>query len=169
KERVLSWMEALKAEGVVADAYIMSGMFANGSTMKEVRLAAAQHGADAVLVLRGAYQTDSYLNFAAVLNLTLVGGFLVPASHRDPLFIMRGGLVDVGTGFLYATAESEGEGSIVRPTYLVEEKDAIEQAKKQALDRFGPELIRRLLNLRGTGAHLLAPRVVQQPPNPIRP
>jgi hypothetical protein len=124
-------------------------MFTPGNSLKELRLAAAQHGADAVLLLKGAYQTDSYLNPAAVLNLTIVGGFLAPASHRDTLFLVQAGLIDVANGFLYASAESEGEAGIIRPTFIIEEKDAVEPAKKKAIDGLGPELIRRMRHLRG--------------------
>ncbi len=149
KELILTWMNTLKKEGIVADAFFMSGMFTSGNSLKELRLAAAQHGADAVLLLKGAYQTDNYLNAAAVLNLTVVGGFLAPASHCDTLFLVQGGLIDVANGYLYATAESEGEAGIIRPTFIIEEKDAVEQAKKKAIDSLGPELVRRLRNLDG--------------------
>jgi hypothetical protein len=154
KELILSWMNDLKKAGVVGEAFFMSGMFTSGNSFKELRLAAAQHGADAVLLLKGAYQTDSYLNPAAVFNLTIVGGFLAPASHCDTLFLMQGGLIDVANGYLYATAESEGEAGIIRPTFIIEEKDAVEQAKKVALDNLGPELVRRLGNLRGPHHHM---------------
>jgi len=149
KEIILSWMEGLRREGIVADAFFMTGMFTSGSTMKEVRLAAAQHGADAVLVVKGAYQTDSYMNPAAILNVTILGGYILPASHRDALFIMQGGLVDVANGYLYATVESEGQASIMRPTFTIQDKDAVEPAKKKAIESLGPELTRRLRNLRG--------------------
>jgi hypothetical protein len=43
--------------------------------------------------------------------------------------------------------ESEGEGSIVRPTFLVEDKAAIARAKKNALEQLGPELVRHLRSL----------------------
>jgi hypothetical protein len=151
KKFILQWMDSLKRDGLVSDAFFMSGMFASGSSMKEIRLSAAQHGADAVLVFKAGYQTDSYLNPAALLNLTILGGYIIPASHRDALFIIQGGLVDVKNGLLYATVESEGESSIMRPTFKVQDKDAVELAKKQALDNLGPELMRRLSNLRTTG------------------
>ena len=163
KELILSWMNTLKNDGIVADAFFMSGMFTSGNSLKELRLAAAQHGADALLLVKGAYQTDSYLNPAAVLNLTIVGGFLAPASHRDTLFVMQGGLIDVANGYLYATAEAEGEAAIIGPTFIIEEKDAVEQAKKKAIDNLGPELVRRLQHLGGTivvpAARLVAPRL----------
>jgi hypothetical protein len=129
----------------------MTGMFAQGSSMKELRLSAAQHGADAVLVLKAAHQTDSYLNAAAWLNLTILGGYIIPASHRDALFLIEGGLVDVKNGFLYASVEAEGQASIMRPTFTVVDKDAVEPAKKAALEALCPELMRRLSTLRSTG------------------
>jgi hypothetical protein len=168
KDFILHWMDALKKDGLVADAFIMAGMFAKGNTMEEIRLSAAQHGADAVLVLKAAYQTDSYVNAAALLNLTILGGYVIPASHRDALFLIQGGLVDVANGFLYATMEAEGEGSIMRPTFTVQDKDAVEQAKKQALENLGPELLRRLRNLRFNNGrptvHLSQPIAATQPP-----
>jgi len=162
KEIILSWMESLKGDGIVADAFFMTGMFTSGSSMKEVRLAAAQHGADAVLVVKGAYQTDSYMNPAAIFNLTILGGYILPASHRDVLFIMQGGLVDVANGYLYATVESEGEASIMRPTFTIQDKDAVEPAKKKAIEALGPEFVRRLRSLRGvpsTSVRLETPQV----------
>ena len=69
-------MDCLKRDGLVSDAFFMSGMFASGGSLKEIRLSAAQHGADAVLVLKATHQTDSYLNAAALLNLTILGGYL---------------------------------------------------------------------------------------------
>ena len=157
KELILSWMNSLKNEGIVAESFFMSGMFTTGNSVKELRLAAAQHGADAVLLLKGAYQTDNYQNLAAIFNLTIVGGYLAPASHCDTLFVMQGGLIDVANGYLYATAEAEGEAGIIRPTFIIEEKDAVEEAKKKAIANLGPELLRRLHNLRGNNLERATP------------
>jgi hypothetical protein len=57
-----------------------------------------QYGADALLVIQGVQQTDRFLNPSAVLNLTVVGGFIIPASHRDSLFLVEGVLVDFVSG-----------------------------------------------------------------------
>src|SRR5262249_49138854 len=118
KELMASWATALKKEGIASDVFMMSELFAPSSGLKELRVAAARHGADALFVIQGASQVDNYLNLASVLDLTVVGGFLVPGSHCDALFVMQGGLVDVGNGFIYASVESEGQGKIVRPTFI---------------------------------------------------
>ena len=150
-----SWAEALRKEGIATDVIFMSTMFSRGESLVDLRAGAAKYGADALLVLKGAAVTDSYMNPAAVLNVTVVGGFLVPGSHRNALFVMEGGLVDVNNGFLYASMEAEGEGRTLAPTFIIEEKDAIERAKQEALTAFGPELLRRLRNLRATATPLV--------------
>lgn len=139
--------KVLEKEGIASSIIPMSGMFAKDGDLKHLRMEAARYGADALLVIQGVQQTDSYLNPAAVLNLTVVGGFIIPASHRDTLFLVEGVLVDVGNGCLYASVESEGEGRIVRPTFIVEEKEAINRAKKKALEELGPELVRHIRSL----------------------
>jgi hypothetical protein len=160
KESLLSSARILEKEGIASNIIAMSGVFAKDGDLKHLRMEAARYGADALLVIQGVQQTDSYLNPAAELNLTLVGAFVIPASHRDSLFLAAGVLVDVDNGCLYATAESEGEGSIVRPSFLVDDKVAISRAKKKALDGLGPELVERIRSLH---AGLTAANHVGQP------
>jgi hypothetical protein len=147
KEILNSSAKILQQEGIASTIIPMGGMFAKDGDLKHLRMEAARTGADALLVIQGVQQTDSYLNPAAVLNLTIVGGFVIPASHRDTLFLIEGVLVDVGNGCLYASVESEGVGKIVRPTFLVDDKDAINRAKMKALEALGPELVRHIRSL----------------------
>ena len=148
KEILSQSAKVLEKEGIASNIIPMSGMVSKDGDLKHLRMEAARYGADALLVIQGVQQTDSYLNPAAVLNLTVVGGFIIPASHRDTLFLVEGVLVEVGNGCLYASVESEGEGKIVRPTFIVDEKEAINRAKKKALEELGPELVRHLRSLR---------------------
>src|SRR5262245_40190131 len=148
KELVDAWANTLKREGIASDVFLMNEMFATrNSSLKELRVAAAKHGADAVFVVQGAVQTDRYCNPASILNLTVIGGFIIPASHCDALFVIEGGLVDVSNGYLYASLESEGESRIIRPSFTITEKDVIDRAKAKALERFGGELLKRMRNL----------------------
>lgn len=148
KDLMKTWACSLKEAGVVSDVVFMNGMFApKDSSLKELRVAAARYGADAVFVVKAAEETDSYHNPASLLYATVVGGYLIPGSHRDTLFLIQGGLIDVGNGYLYATVESEGEANLVRPTFIMKDKDSIEAAKKMALDNFGPELMQQLKSL----------------------
>lgn len=144
-----SWAKVLRDDGIVSDVFFLPTMLTGKGEPAELRLAAMNSGADALLVVHGAYQVDKYINPAAMFNLTVVGGYLVPGSHRDALFMMEGCLFDPATGFVFAGVEAEGEGRIVRPTFTIEEKDAVVRAKAEALENFGPELLKRMRNLAG--------------------
>jgi hypothetical protein len=167
KEIVDSWETSLKKDGIVSEMFVMAEMFTQGNEAKtpnlmDLRVAAAKHGANALLVIQGDCEVESYKNPAAVFNLTIIGGYVVPASHRDALVTLQGALVDVGNGFLYASFEAEGEGSVIRPTFIVEDKPAVERAKVQALINFGPELLKRMRNVRANFSQL--PVSVNSPP-----
>jgi rhombotail lipoprotein len=131
------WAATLRQEGIVADIFLLPDMLTGRGDVKELRLAAAQCGADALFVIHGAAQTDSYKNFASVFNITLVGGYFVPSSHKDSLFMMEGILLDVDNGYVYTGVQAEGIGRIVRPTFTVEERDAIAMAKASAVPDTG--------------------------------
>ncbi|MND05059.1 hypothetical protein D3C83_256320 [compost metagenome] len=44
---------------------------------------------------------------------------------------------------------------MVRPTFLVDEKEVVDIAKQKALQSFGPELVMRLRSLRGSSMAVL--------------
>ncbi len=141
---------ALVKDGIAADVFPLPEMLTGEKpNFKDLRVAAAKCGADVLLVINGAAQTDSYKNPASMLYLTIVGGYVVPGSHVDALFLMEGCLFDVDNGYVYAGTQAEGEGKIIRPTFLIEEKDAISRAKTQAVARFSEELLTRMRTLAG--------------------
>jgi len=138
---------ALKKEGVASDVLPLPEMLAGKGELKDLRLAAAQCGADVLFVVHGAAQTDSYKNFASVLNVTVVGGYVVPGSHRDTLFMLEGVLIDVDNGYVYGGVQAEGVGKIVRPTFVIEDRDAVALAKKAAVAQFATETLTRMKRL----------------------
>ncbi len=148
-EAIASWAEPLRARGIVSDLFVVSDLLKTGRGVREARLAAARCGAEAVLFVEGVSQVDAHLNALSVLNLLVLPGFLVPASHRDALLCMRGALYDVGNEYLYLTVDAEGEGGVVRPTFRVRDEEAIRIAREWALEGFGRELARRLAALKG--------------------
>jgi len=165
--------ESLKKEGIVNDMFVLPDMIASpkldGGDIKDLRLAAAKCGADVLLVVRGAAQTDSYKNPAAVFNLTIVGGYIVPASHRDSLFMMEGCLIDVDNGYIYSAVQAEGEGKIMRPTFLIEDKDAILQARNKAVGEFSKEFMTRLRSLKSNAQNLAPAAPPSGPVSPLIP
>jgi hypothetical protein len=149
KEKLDALAEPLREAGIVSDLFVMSDMIVAGTDLRNLRLAAAKHGADALLVIKGVTQVDNYVDAGAVLNLLIVPGFIVPSSHRDALFMMRGAMWDVGNEYLYLSVDSEGEAHTRAPTFRVDDKKAVEEAKLEALHGFGPELVKRLKGLKG--------------------
>ncbi len=54
------WEADLKRAGVVSDVVVVSPLTVAEEKLKEIRLGAARHGADAVLVVDSAYDVDRY-------------------------------------------------------------------------------------------------------------
>jgi hypothetical protein len=149
REALLAHAESLRAKGVVSNLFVISPELVEGDDLRHLRLAAATYGADAVLVVKGAAEMDRYPDPLAILNLTIVGGFFVPASHRDALFAVRCALWDVGNEFLYLTAEAEATAKRVGPSFLIEDGPALDAAKEDALRDVEGELLGRLSSLAG--------------------
>jgi hypothetical protein len=104
----------------------------------------AKHGADAVLVIKGVAEVDRYVNPSAILNLLILPGYFVPASHRDALFMMRAAIWDVANEFLYLSVDAEGEVRMKGPAFRIRDSDAIDSAKSLALESFGKEFLKRM-------------------------
>jgi hypothetical protein len=152
KAAMLQWGEVLKHEGIASDVFTLPDLLVSDgkADVKGLRLAAARCGADALLVIHGAAQTDSYKNFATVFDLTIVGGYVIPASHRDSLFAIEAVLLDVDNGYIYTAVQAEGEGKIIRPTFVIDDKDAVAKAKAKALAQFGQEVLAHMRALAAT-------------------
>lgn len=164
REIIEGWSTKLKKDRIVSDMFVMSSIVATGTSIKEVRVAAARHGADAVLILNSVSNIESYKNIGAVLNLTIVGGYLIPSNHRNVQVTIQGVLVDVGNGYLYASMEADGAARTVQPAFLVEEKPTIDKAQRAALTNFGPELNRRMHALQASIQTSVQNLPVRMPP-----
>lgn len=150
KTNLMLWADELKRERIASDVFTLPELMVNaeGKTdVRALRIAAARCGADVLFVIHGAAQTESHKNLGAVLDLTILGGFVVPASHRDSLFMIEGVLLDVDNGYIYTAVQSEGEGKIIRPTFLIEDRDAVEKAKARAIGQFRDEVLAHMRSL----------------------
>lgn len=155
---------ALKRDGIVADVFPLPEILVGKGEMKELRLAAARCGADALFLVHGSAHTASYSNAASVFNITVVGGYVIPSSHKDSLFTIEGVLLDVDNGYVYAAVQAEGGGKTLRPAFVAEEKDAVAMAKTKALGAFGDEVVRRMRALAIAMAHAPAGTAVAGKP-----
>ena len=158
KSEFLTYGNQLKEAGIISDIYLISEdtvpgnhNWAFGNTanrdLKDLRLAAARYGADAVLLISDVSAVDRYNNPAAFLYWTIIGAYLVPGTHSDALVMLRSSLWDVRNGYLYATQDAEGMAKRMGPAFLLEDVDSIDEAKKVAIADFGKKLTERMIRL----------------------
>ncbi|MCG8699974.1 MAG: hypothetical protein MI922_18105 [Bacteroidales bacterium] len=143
------WIEDLKKENVISDVVFISNVTLEGNKLKNIRLAAARYGADAVLIVDDVTDFDRYNNIGSVLYLTIVGLWIVPGTHVESLVLMRGAMFDVRNEYLYLSLESEGGGEKMGIAMYLENEEAISIARTEAMTNFMVELKSRLKSLKG--------------------
>jgi rhombotail lipoprotein len=108
----------LKNKNIVSDYVILNQATIDGDSIKSIRLAAAQHGADAVLIISGASQLDKYNNSLGITYFLIITGFFVPGSVIDGIFLSHAGVWDVRNGYLYLSTEAEVKTSETAPMFF---------------------------------------------------
>ncbi len=116
------------------------GYTKKGCYLQGARFAGAQLGADTILFLDGSTVTDRYANPASILNLTILGMWIIPAHHRDSYSIYEASMFDIDNGYLYTVSEGYGEFKTVRPFIYVERNTGQEEARIAALEMLGEKL-----------------------------
>lgn len=105
------------------------------------RVAGARLGADAILFVHGNTVSDSYINPLSVLDLTIVGMWLVPGHHVDTYAAYEASLFDIDNGYLYAVAEAHGEQKLQRPFAYIDYQSGQSEAIVEALNSLGEKLM----------------------------
>jgi hypothetical protein len=132
KDAILDVGESLERSGLVSETIFISPATAQDEKLKSVRLAAARHGVDAVLVISGVSDLDRYNNPLGVTYALIVTPLFVPGTVVDGIFLSHGGLWDVRNGFLYVSVETDGEASTTGPAALVDEAKVVKDAKERS-------------------------------------
>jgi rhombotail lipoprotein len=144
RQTILFWTEALKREGIISDAFIIPSSLISGSDLEGLRQEAAENGAGAILVISGISDVERYANYLSLLYVSGVGLWMVPGTNVDSIFLMDGAMWDVKRQYLYLRVESEKLNSSVGPAKLLKDEEVTDEAKRLALDSFGPELQKRI-------------------------
>lgn len=147
-ERVQRALAPVQEEGIVQQSFLLANSTVQGTTLRDIRLAAARYNADALLIIDGASAVERYNNGHAAWYATGIGAYFAHGTESHALFIMEGTLWDVRTGYLYGTQSAEGETTLIGPASSLEDKTAVAEAKDVALERFGRELAETLRLLR---------------------
>lgn len=152
RKEIMAWGEKLRDAGIVSDLFIIPGILMNQTRsqdyIKSIRVAAARLQADAVLIMRSSTDVDSYVNVLSVLDLTVVGMFVVPAHQKDALTIVEGMVIDNRNQYVYFAGSTEGVGTSFGPLATVREHTAIQESRLEALKSFGELLLKEGRRLR---------------------
>lgn len=144
KNKILSAADSLKASNQVSDIFVISDATISKTDLKSLRLAAAQHGADALLVVSGTNDLDRYVNGWGWTYIALAPALFVPASVTDSLFMARAAMWDVRNEFLYLTADSESLKELTRPAAFTNDHKVSDDSKVDALDKLRTEIIKMM-------------------------
>ena len=134
--------EQLKSEGLISQVFPIVGSIVKDEDLRSIRIAAAKHGADAVMIVSGASSVDRYTNSWAWTYMFLVPALFVAGSEADTLFLTSAAMWDVRNEYLYLTAEAE---AVVHDTYVPvfgkRQRDMVNEAKHQALNRLAEKIV----------------------------
>lgn len=147
-DRVQRALAPVQEEGILQQSFLLANSTVQGTTLRDIRLAAARYNADALLIIDGASAVERYNNGHAAWYATGIGAYLAHGTESHALFMMEGTLWDVRTGYLYGTQTAEGETTLVGPAPSLEDRTAVAEAKDVALERFSKELAEMLRLLR---------------------
>ncbi len=142
KENILRLQDELKKTGEVSEVFLINEGVVQGRDLKSIRLAAAHHGADAVLLISAAHQTDKYTNDWALTYLLILPALFVPGTVTDTLFITRAALWDVRNEYLYMAVESESFKRKTASAINSDETKLLVKAKRESMEGLKKEILR---------------------------
>jgi hypothetical protein len=150
-----SWEQRLRSAGIVHEAVILPSVLVEGCkqddpgcVLRARRAAAARVQADALLILNVATEVDEYANPASILDLTLVGLWVIPGHHVNALTIVEGAMIDNRNEYLYVLARGEGEERMLRPFAYVRAEAAEQGSRRRALASFGEVFVHEASQLK---------------------
>jgi len=142
---ISSWEKTLQQTDAVEQVFVLPNMLVQGnvrsgdhdSYLKRIRVAAARHNANTVLILHTVSETDTYANPVSILDLTLVGNWIFPGHNKKTVTMMEGVLINTRNLFLYGSGYADGEETAVKPRVFIAGAETRQNARLQALKKFG--------------------------------
>lgn len=151
KDSFFALAETICDTGEVADIFPILPEIPGTDELRSLRLAAAQHGADALLVINGAEEVDQTANGWSATYLLVLPMLFAPGNDVEALFTARATLWDVRNEALYLSAEAESLQKSRAPLVRLDVKSTVDKAKEEALLKLRGTLLKRFLALLRTG------------------
>ncbi|MCB9597305.1 MAG: hypothetical protein H6719_31560 [Sandaracinaceae bacterium] len=131
------------------DLFPISRGFVEGTDVVSLRLAAARHGAHALLIVEGRPEQRFSDNAWVATYPLLLPILFAPAQELDTRFALDAQMYDVRNGFLYLTAEAEGLEEQQRAHVWIDRDGGVREARNRAIEYLHAELRDRLAHLVG--------------------
>lgn len=143
KTELLKIGSELRSEGLDIQIFPILSQFVpyEDQSLKPIRLAAAKHGADAIMIINGIAEVDRYTNNLAWSYILLVTPFFIPGSEYEVLYLADATMWDVRNEYIYMTTEAEGliHDSYI-PAFKEDDKNIIQKAKGIALEKLKTQI-----------------------------
>ncbi|MCC6141717.1 MAG: hypothetical protein IT389_13985 [Nitrospira sp.] len=149
KDRLAHRLDPLRTEQILRDVVVLAELAVQPLTSQELRRASTRHGIDLLLLVDGIGAVDRYNNAYSFFYPTILGAWLAPGTVVDALFTIDGLLWDPQTGMAPDWHTAEGQAQRIGAAVLVENAEALKEAKGRAIDAFGETLAARLRSLPG--------------------
>lgn len=144
REVMRRWGEEFKQKGVLEDMVFLPQLLLGRDAVKKpipaLRAAAEAAGVDAILVTNSRSQTGRQINALALLDITIVGAFLVPGHHGKAITAAEGVVVDVRTNRVYAFGEGEGEATTMTAFAYLDDVELVHESRVASIDALGRQL-----------------------------
>jgi rhombotail lipoprotein len=147
KDQLVQRLTQVRSDQILREVVVLAEPTVRTLTRQELRQASVRYGIDVLLLVDGIGAVDRHNNAYALLYPTLLGAWLAPGTVIDALFILDGTLWDLRTDKLLDQQTAEGQAQRTGAVVLVEDADALKEAKGQAIDAFGGKLVDRLQSL----------------------
>ncbi|MBX9657180.1 MAG: hypothetical protein K2X00_01340 [Nitrospiraceae bacterium] len=147
KDQLVRHLAPLRKDQVLREIVVLAEPTVRSLTRQELRQASARYGIDVLLLIDGIGAVDRHNNAYALLYPTVLGAWLAPGTVIDALFLLNGTLWDLRTDTTLDGQMVEGQAQHTGAVVLVEDADALKEAKGRAIEAFGARLVEHLRSL----------------------
>ena len=141
RESLLAWINELQRDGLISGASVIQLTSIKGNQSARLRESAMRRGVDLLLIVDGAATVDRYNNYkGTLLYWTILGAYLANGTHSDALCLVRGAFWDVRGETKLFEEEAQGLSKAVGPAALVEDREQVTMARRQALTKLMEKL-----------------------------
>lgn len=135
KEAFVKKLRETASTDYVSNVFLMNESIEDNKDLFDVRVAASKYGADSVLVVQAASETQRGMTQWAGTYLLILPAAFINGNRADTYFGINASLWDVRSEMLYLTFSSEGEEKDVYPAlWSKPDVEYIEKTKEIALN-----------------------------------